>query len=91
LFSGTGLTLPVLLDGSSETISFTATVLTGALAGTTERNNVTLDYSTLDDDSSAYEKDKSTSTYADLNIANVAISHVITTTDNSDTNSSRFV
>lgn len=91
LFSGTGLLLPVLLDGNSETITFTATILTWALAGTTERNNVTLDYSTLDDDASIYEKDKSTSTYVDVNIDNVSITHSIISTDNIDTDSSRFV
>lgn len=91
LFSGTGLTLPVLLDGNTETITFDATVLTWALAWTTERNNVTLDYSTLDDDASIYEKDKSTSTYADLNIADVTIVHSITATDNVDTASSKYI
>ena len=90
LFSGSWILLPDLADGDRETLTFDATIWTGATAGTQERNNTDIAYSTLDDDNSPVEANYTAANFADLDIKDIDITHYITATNNPDTWSGQF-
>jgi len=90
LFSWSGIVFPSLIEGATETLSFEAQLGSWAVAGATERNNVDIEYSSLDDDGSPVEANYTAANFADLTVDDVEITHYITATNNSDTGSWAF-
>jgi len=90
LFSGSWIIVPSLTEGSTEILTFQASVEDGAVAGVTERNNTDIAYSSLDDDGSSVEANYVADNFADFIPDDIAITHYISATNNSDTGTSEF-
>lgn len=85
-----GITLEKLDLWSNAIFSFSWTLWTWAIASDTRTNTAIINYSSLDDDVSLYEKNFSASWTADIYVGDISLSHNIISTSHSGTSNVRF-
>ncbi len=90
-FSWSWIIIDRLLPSNwSGTISYTAQVSSWSIAWSTKNNVVNMSLSTLDDDSSIYERTYTWSSNVNITIKDITINHAISWSDLADTSSSRY-
>jgi len=90
LFSGSWIVFPSIVNLTTRTLTFEWQLWSWAIAGVTERNDVDIAYSSLDDDGSPVEANYTADNFANLTVDEISVVHYISSTNNPNTGTGEF-